>query len=104
MINKIGKDIQPEYHQILKSLHFKPSHIHTDSILYQEKKKDPVSLNEGNSGMYQLYHANQKAHITPTNTTLSIGNSEVVFKVAKSLLLGDPTRLQTSVSMNSFLT
>lgn len=41
MINKIGKDIRPEYHQILKSLHFKPSHIHTDSILYQEKKKRP---------------------------------------------------------------
>jgi len=36
--------------------------------------------------MYQLYHANQKAHITPTNTTLSFSNSEVVFKVAKSLL------------------
>lgn len=50
--------------------------------------------------MYQLYHANQKAHITPT---LSFGNSEVVIKVAKSLLAGDPTRLQTSVSMNSFV-
>lgn len=29
-----------------------------------------------------MYQANQKAHITPTNTTLSIGNSEVVFKAA----------------------